>query len=472
MKNNISSLLLLFFNLVCFSQTPCDSGMAGVYPCNGFDLLSEFTVQDLGSDRGNDSWGWQDPQDGKEYAIIGLNNGTAFIDISDPINPIYLGRIPTHTEDSIWRDVKVYNNHAFIVSEATGHGMQVFDLTRLRSVANPPETFTVDAHYNGFGNSHNIAINEDTGYAYSLGDNTFSGGAHFIDISDPVNPIAAGGFAAGGYTHDAHIVIYEGPDSDYTGREIYVGSNETDVVIVDVTDKNNPQQISSISYSNVAYTHQGWLTEDHRYFLLGDEADEIDFGFNTRTIIFDFEDLDNPTFHFEYSGTTSATDHNGYVKGDKFYISNNAAGLRVLNIEDIANQNIFEESYFDSYPADNSAGYTGVWNVYPFFESGVIVMSDRENILFVKDPLLSTNDFNSTAFSIHPNPVSNVLTIDSKNDVISSIIVNDISGKLLYSENNLNTMTKNIQFSEYSKGLYFITINNCLLYTSDAADEL
>jgi len=436
--------------------------MAGVYPCDGFDLLSEFTVEDLDSTRGNDSWGWTDPDDGKEYAIIGLNNGTAFIDISDPVNPIFLGKLPTHTGNSTWRDVKVYSNHAFIVSEASNHGMQVFDLTRLRSVATPPETFSEDAHYNGFGGSHNIAINEDTGYAYSVGDNTFSGGAHFVDISDPINPIAAGGFAAGGYTHDAHVVIYEGPDTDYTGREIYVGSNETDVVIVDVTDKSNPQQISSISYSNVAYTHQGWLTEDHRYFLLGDEADEIDFGFNTRTIIFDLEDLDNPTFHFEYSGTTFATDHNGYVKGDKFYISNNSAGLRVLNIEDIANQNIFEESYFDSYPPHNDAGYIGVWNVYPFFESGVIVMSDRENILFVKDPLLSNDDFQNSGFELYPNPVTNRLTIEAKLDAITTISINDISGKLLYSEKNINIHSKSIDLSDYSIGMYFITINNQL----------
>ncbi|MFT6126937.1 MAG: choice-of-anchor B domain-containing protein [Flavobacteriaceae bacterium] len=436
--------------------------MAGVYPCDGFDLLSEFTVEDLDSTRGNDSWGWTDPDDGKEYAIIGLNNGTAFIDISDPINPIYLGKVPTHTGNSTWRDVKVYSNHAFIVSEASNHGMQVFDLTRLRSVANPPETFSEDAHYNGFGSSHNIAINEDTGYAYSVGDNTFSGGAHFVDISDPVNPIAAGGFAAGGYTHDAHVVIYEGPDTDYTGREIYVGSNETDVVIVDVTDKNNPQQISSISYSNVAYTHQGWLTEDHRYFLLGDEADEIDFGFNTRTIIFNLEDLDNPSFHFEYSGTTFATDHNGYVKGNKFYISNNSAGLRVLNIEDIANQNIFEESYFDSYPPHNDAGYIGVWNVYPFFESGVIVMSDRENILFVRDPLLSNDDLQNLEFALYPNPVTNRLTIEAKLEAITTISINDISGKLLFSEKNMNIFSKTINLSDYSTGMYFITINNQL----------
>ena len=100
----------------------------------------------------NDIWGWTDPLDGKEYALLGRTTGTAFIDITDPNNPVYLGNLPTHTVSSLWRDIKVYTDHAFIVSEASGHGMQVFDLTQLRNVPNPPVTFTADAHYSGFGN--------------------------------------------------------------------------------------------------------------------------------------------------------------------------------------------------------------------------------------------------------------------------------------------------------------------------------
>lgn len=459
MKKFFYSIIIVTFSTFAFSQIPCEGGMAGSYPCDGYDLQSSFTVGELGSTRGNDSWGWTDPEDGKEYAIIGLRNGTAFIDISDPINPVFLGKLPTHTSESIWRDIKVYNNYAFVVSEANNHGMQVFDLTRLRDVANPPETFTEDAHYDAFGRSHNIAINKDTGYAYSLGDNTYSGGVHFIDISDPINPVAAGGYSADGYSHDAQIVTYQGPDSEYTGHEILFGSNEDEVVIVDITDKNNPQHISSISYPNADYTHQGWITEDHKYFFLGDEADEIDFGFNTKTVIFDFSDLDNPQHFFDYTGTTGATDHNGYVKGNKFYISNNAAGLRVVDIEDLENQNIFEEGYFDSYPENNSAGYTGAWNVYPFFESGNIVISDRENFFVVKSPELSVEDFRKNSFKIYPNPISDKLKITSKENTITSIQIIDISGKNLFSINNLNTFNKEINLSELQKGMYFIIIN-------------
>src|SRR5690606_13789087 len=114
--------------------------------------------------------------------------------------------------------------------------------------------------------------------------------------------------------------------------QIYIGSNVYQIVILDVTDKSNIQLISTISYGNVGYTHQGWLTEDQRFFLLGDELDEVDFGFNSRTLIFDFTDLDNPVHSFDYIGTTAAIDHNGYVRGDKFYLANYSAGLRVLDI--------------------------------------------------------------------------------------------------------------------------------------------
>ena len=164
MKNTLP-LFFLLVSFITIGQTPCVNGTAGDYSCNGYDLQSFIPFSTFNAESGNDSWGWTDPQDGTEYALMGLNNGTVFIDISDPINPIYLGKLPTHTTSTTWRDVKVYNNHAFIVSEAGGHGMQVFDLTRLRNVSNAPETFTEDAHYNGFGSSHNIVINEETGFA-------------------------------------------------------------------------------------------------------------------------------------------------------------------------------------------------------------------------------------------------------------------------------------------------------------------
>ena len=363
--------------------TPCEDGTAAGYPCNGIDLLANVSLLEMNANDGNDSWGWTDPDSGNEYALMGLNNGTAFLDITDPLNPVYLGKLPTHTTSSIWRDVKTYNNHAFIVSEANGHGMQVFDLTRLRNVQNPPVQFTEDAHYDGFGDAHNIVINEDTGYAYAVGTQLFNGGPHFINIQNPLNPIGEGGFAMDDYSHDAQVVTYTGPDTEHLGKEILIGSNETIISIVDITDKSNPIGLSTISYEQRAYTHQGWFTEDQSHFILGDELDEAQIGFNTRTIIFDFSDLDNPQFKFEYYGPEAAIDHNGYVKGNEFYLANYTAGLRIIDVSSVASSQMQETAYFDTYPSSNSANFNGVWNVYPYFSSGTILVSDIDRGLFL-----------------------------------------------------------------------------------------
>lgn len=369
-----------------FSTKTCESGMADGFDCNGYDLLLNIPPNVMNATEGNDSWGWTDPDTGNEYALMGLDNGVAFIDISNPNEAIYVGKLPTATTSSPWRDVKVYNNHAFVVSEASNHGMQVFDLTRLRTVTNPPQIFNADARYTGFGSAHNIVINEDSGYAYPVGttrSGPFSGGPLFINIQDPKNPLDEGGYGQDAYSHDAQVVTYNGPDPDYAGREILIGSNENELAIVDVTDKDNPTRISKISYSNVGYTHQGWFTEDQRFFILGDEIDEIDFGFRSRTIVFDFTDLDNPFFRFNYTGPTSAIDHNGYVNGSNYYLANYTAGLRILDLSNIASGSMSEIGFFDTYPQNNNTAFNGVWSVYPYFASGNIVISDINRGLFV-----------------------------------------------------------------------------------------
>ncbi len=362
---------------------PCENGIAGTFPCEDYDLLSNISLPEFSASSGNDSWGWTDPESGKEYAIIGLDNGTAFVDISIPTEPVYLGKLKNQFPGTLHSDIKTYLHYAFIVSEAEGHGMKVFDLRKLRDVANTPATFQEDASYNEFEHAHNLNINEETGFAYIVGTETFDGGPHIVNIQDPLNPTFAGGYALAGYSHDAQVVTYIGPDTDYIGKELFIGSNENAVVFVDVSDKSNPVKISEISYQNVGYTHQGWLTEDQKYFILGDELDELQTGNNTRTIILDVTNLDNPTVHMSYSGPLAAIDHNGYVNGGLFYLANYTGGMRVLDISDIENKNIREVGYFDTFPLNNATTFNGAWNVYPFFQSGSILISDIDNGLFL-----------------------------------------------------------------------------------------
>ena len=364
-------------------------GGNGPFEHEKMDLLGHLTLDQIGGGPGNilgnDCWGWTDPQTGKEYAIVGLSNATSFVDITVPTNPQYLGRLPTQGTNSTWRDMKVYSNHVFVVSDANPtHGVQVFDLTRLRTVdPNSPQTFSNNALYTGIGSAHNIAINEDTGYAYVVGSSQASGGLHVVDISNPTSPVFAGNFSADGYTHDAQVVIYNGPDASYVGREVAFCSNEDTLTIVDVTNKSSMSMISRTGYPQDAYTHQCWLTEDQRYLYLCDELDEYNTVTPTRTHIWDLLDLNNPFYVGYYSGTTTAIDHNIYVKGDFAYLSNYSAGLRVLGINPNDPTQLTEVAFFDTYVTDSDNDFDGAWSVYPYFESGSIFINDRQNGLFV-----------------------------------------------------------------------------------------
>ncbi|MCU0621051.1 MAG: choice-of-anchor B family protein [Gemmatimonadales bacterium] len=378
----------------------CAAGKASAFDCERVDLLSYLPLSALGAKRGmnvNDIWGWTDPQSGREYALVGRMDGTTFVDVTDPANPRVLGDLPMHqgANPNFWRDIKVYKDHAFIVADGSGpHGMQVFDLTQLRDVKGGPVVFSETAHYDRIASAHNIAINEETGFAYPIGANgggeTCGGALHMIDIREPRTPKFAGCFAdpttgnqRTGYTHDTQCVTYRGPDLRYTGREVCFNSSETAIGIADVTDKQSPKAIATASYPNVTYTHQGWLTDDQKYFFVDDEGDEIAGVVpRTRTLVWDVSKLDEPVLVREFLGTTGASDHNLYVRGKYMFQSNYVAGLRVIDISDPANPK--ETAYFDTVPAgENVAGFAGSWSNYPYFKSGTIVVSSIGEGLFV-----------------------------------------------------------------------------------------
>jgi choice-of-anchor B domain-containing protein len=456
------SFFLIICSLSIKAQNPCTSGMAGIFPCNNIDLLFQMPVTQLGgtsTTQGNDIWGWTDPLDSKEYALVGLTSHTAFVNITNPTMPIYLGKLPTATTNSIWRDIKVYNNYAFIVSEASGHGMQVFDLTRLRNVSTP-QTFTTDAYYTGFGNCHNIAINEATGFAYAIGTSTFNGGPHFINIQNPLLPVAAGGYSAQNYSHDAQIVIYNGPDTQHIGKEIFFGANEDKVVVVDVSNKANPILLSTFTYANTAYTHQGWLTGDHKYFLVGDELDETTFGFNTKTVIIDMSDLDNPILKVNFFGTNPSIDHNGYTKANEFYLASYRSGMRLIDITNIANSNVSEIAFFDTFPTSNSNSFNGAWSVYPYFNSNNIIVSDIERGLFIlkKSAFLSTENFDKHNYNLFPNPTNGYSKITSKNLIDTVVIFNNL-GQKIKDFKTINSIEFQFDTSSFKSGIYLVLIN-------------
>jgi len=421
----------------------CRNGQAGPYACKNVDLKSFVPLPALGGATGNDVWGWTDPQTGDEYAIMGTSTSTGFVRITDPENPVLVGILPTRgTPDQVlWRDIKVYKDHAFIVSEISRSGLQVFDLTRLRG-QNAPTLLTADAVYDGFSRAHNISINEESGTAYAVGvgdavggtaaENEASnecrdapraeggenGGLHMIDIRKPTQPRFLGcalvteqrvpgqstppdpkggsgeeAAESNNYSHDVECVIYDGPDRDYTGREICFGSNEGAVVIYDVTDKRNPRVISQTTYPSVAYTHQGSLTENKRFFLFGDELDEQAKGLNTTTYILDVQDLDSPPQPKAFAHATQSIDHNMYTAGNRVFQSNYTAGLRILDFDDarLRAGQLEEVGLFDVVPGVDVEEFAGTWSNYRFERSGMVAVSAIEETfsgLFVLEPRL------------------------------------------------------------------------------------
>lgn len=390
----------------------CTNGMAGPYPCEKIDLAGFVTLPELGNLVGNDIWGWTDPADGKEYAIVGARSSAAFVDVTDATNPTVLGILPTDgLPDSIyWSDIKVDGHYAFIVYEGTDAGMQVFDLHRLRGLTGLPlELFDSDALYEEVSNTHNIWINEETDYAYLLGSNTCEnsegddGGLHMVDISDPLTPVFAGcalvenapedEVQASNYVHDTECIVYDGPDSDYSGSEICFGANENAIVIYDVTEKGAPAVLSKTTYPGARYTHQGSLTPDRNYLIFGDEEDEATDDVPTTTYTLDVSDLDNPGTVKSHQAETASIDHNLYVHDDYIFQTNYAAGQRILQYttEGLAEGEMTEVAFFDTLPGVDINDFYGVWSNYYFEESNTLVVSGTESSvvgLFVLKPQL------------------------------------------------------------------------------------
>ncbi|HUG38849.1 MAG TPA: choice-of-anchor B family protein [Longimicrobiales bacterium] len=378
----------------------CSQSGAGAYGCDGIELLALLSVPALGGGPGaavNDVWGWTDRETGREYALVGRTDATVFVDITAPATPRVVGELPLTdgARPSSWRDMKVHADHVFVVSDGAGaHGMQVFDLRRLRGEEGAPVTFGADALYEGIASAHNLAIDTVAGMAVAVGANgggeTCGGGLHMVDITAPLAPAFAGCFndpATGwgsGYTHDAQCVTYQGPDTRFTGRRICFGANVDVLSIADVTDPANPIALAAAGYPAAGYLHQGWLTDDRRYFFMDDEADEFRGIGNTRTLVWDVARLDDPILVKEHSGTTRSTDHNLYIRRDRLYQANYTSGLRVLDISDPRNP--VEVGWFDTVPGADGPGFQGAWSVYPFFESGTLIVTSIDEGLFILRP--------------------------------------------------------------------------------------
>lgn len=378
MKDESSRTILLiwiWFIMVVFvlvvigsAQAQFSSSKVSLY---AHIMLSDFTDNPTS---GNDCWGYVSPS-GREYALMGLNNSLAVIEITDQANPFIVGQV-SHS-NSWWGDVKVYQEYCYVVNEAGG-GLDVIDLS---GVDNGVVTLIQRVTSNGLSRAHNIAVDTDSGYLYCCIPNINDKRLVAYDLSDPSNPVLAGQMSAengGEAIHDCQVVTFStGP---YAGKQICFGAGEErGLDIIDVTDKSNMFRISRTTYPHLTYCHQCWLSDDRQYLYVNDETDGVN-----ETIIFDVSDLLNPAMVNTYSSGVSATDHNLYVHNGYIFEAEYHAGLRIFCAEDPVNP--VQVGWFDTYPADDNSGLNGAWSVYPFFPSGTAIISDINSGLFIVDP--------------------------------------------------------------------------------------
>ena len=382
----------------------CLAGQADIYPCQGIDLLARMPLDAFKLQPGaaNDIWGFVDQSDGREYAIIGLQNGTAVVDVTNPLQPIEIGAIPG--TPTIWRDLKVYQlfddstgrwqAYAYVTADSVTDGLQIIDLSDL------PDSISLAATYTGFQRAHNIYLSNidyttgitqsgPTAYAYilgsELGKNSHTGGVRILDLSEPTAPVEIAAPPEADYVHDgATLVIGDTRTADCQNHnpcELFIDFNEKTVDLWDVTNKATPYRISSTPYNGSRYTHSGWGSTDTMYVFIQDELDERGLGHNTRLRVLDISDLKTPFVSRIWEGPTRAIDHNGFSLVTHYYMSNYERGLTILDIAE-PNQ-LHDIAFFDTYPGSDSPNFNGAWGVYPYLPSGTILVSDIESGLFL-----------------------------------------------------------------------------------------
>jgi choice-of-anchor B domain-containing protein len=414
---NVSQLQLMQQKQV---NTACIEGSAAGFACNKLSLLAHIPLADFPNNpaTANDIWGHIDLNTEKEYAIIGLRNGVSVVDVTIPTSPTIIGSISGLS--STWRDIKVYQYfdtdtlrwqaYAYATTEAN-EGLTIIDLNDLENGISVLRRQTTDrsAHNIYISNVDyglNIALANQVPAVHILGSNNFGGTFRSYSLSDPETLGSTYTNASGirnDYTHDATSITINDARAQTdcvqainTDCLVILDFNEDSLKLWDHTDENQAIELGSSSYPNAEYTHSGWWSEDKQYVIVHDELDEQTHNLNTTLNIFDISSLSTPTLVGTWTGLTRAIDHNGFVRGNRYYMSNYERGLTVLDITDPSDP--IEVGFFDTYPVSDNAGFNGAWGVYPFLPSGNILVSDINSGLYIIQDHTLENDIGNIAF--------------------------------------------------------------------------
>ncbi|MDG1477871.1 MAG: choice-of-anchor B family protein [Vicingaceae bacterium] len=341
---------------------------------SGYSQLNLSLVGQLsyGNTELSDIWGHVDGA-GKEYAIVGKFNGTSIVDVSTPTNPIEV--FVSNGAGSIWRDLKVWNNHAYIVNETSG-GLKIIDMSSLPGTILPADVYQFGGVVYPFNSAHDLYIDEN-GFAYIMGADNGVGGAIILDLNNnPKVPVEVGRYNDF-YLHDGMV----------RNDTLWGGAvNDGFLTVIDVANKSNPTTMATHNTPS-NFTHNCWISDDGHTLFTTDEKP------NAFIAAYDVSDLNNiqETDRIQSSPGENVIPHNTFVLGDYLVTSYYRDGI---TIHDASNPSVMVEvGSYDTSPQFSGDGFNGAWGVYPYFPSGIIIVSDIENGLFVLDPTYKRASF-------------------------------------------------------------------------------
>ncbi len=317
-------------------------------------------------------WGYIAPN-GREYAIIGCQPGTAFYDITDTANIHEVGFVPSTSpgnSNNLWREMKVYSHYAYLVSEVTSSGVQIVDLQYLPDSVHYVRKYTFGSY------DHTHSIQQSGPYLYLNGGTATvgqsnPGGVHIIDLSsDPENPTPRGQWGTQ-YVHDCRVIndtiwacnIYNPPGT---------------ISVINAANKDNPVFITNWVNNPNPFPHNCALSVDHHHIFTTDETQSP----NGKLKVWNIQNLSNVTLEttWQPTGITTCIVHNVEVYGNYAVIAHYEAGIRIVDISNPVAPN--EVAWYDTYPTANSAQELGCWGVF-MFPSGKIIGSDTQTGLYV-----------------------------------------------------------------------------------------
>ncbi|MFN6039302.1 MAG: choice-of-anchor B family protein [Bacteroidota bacterium] len=412
MKKIFTFLLFAFSNAICFSQN-YNITLASQVPYNPRTLANICGYA----------------ANGKEYALVGAEDGMDIVDVTNPSNPVQIVQIPNIT--NLWKEIKVYSHYAYVTTEGGG-GLQIVDLSNLPGTNLNYHSYTGDGSINGqLTTIHALHIDTTKKFVYLYGSNLFNGGAIALDINvDPYNPTYAGH-----YENNSHAYVHDGyvdNDTLYAGH-IYAGV----FTVVDMTNKSNPVILAE-QQTPTAFTHNTWLSNDHKNIFTTDENSD------SYLASYDISNLNNIIEKDRIRATpgSGSVVHNTHILNNWAVTSWYRDGVTIVDIT--RPHNMVEVGRYDTY-AGSGNGFDGAWGVYPFLPSGTMVVSNIDEGLFVLSPnyvracYLEGNVVDSACGT----PLTNVtITISSVNVIDSTAINGD------YATGTAFPGTYNVTFSK------------------------